>query len=492
MTDPSPPAGARSWLPPRGDGTPAGAEPLAELIRQTIDPLQLMQRVADQLVAMVDAADGALVGLQIDERSLRFVCGAGYLTDFVGRPLPMVGSLSGETIRSGKTHITEDTESDGRVHRSSTRAFNVRSSICVPLGRVDLRVGVLNVCSTRAGAFARADVELLAGLAEFISTVIGAATDLMTITARLCGLRRPVAIDSGQERAPEEHPAALADRFVANVLDPAGAERVARRERIERMIGGREFTIAFQPIFDLASGEVSAVEALARFAGEPYRAPDVWVTEAHQAGLGVELELVLLKAAVEHLEQIPPNAVLALNAGPDALSSVAIAETLAGADPARLVIELTEHVAVEDYPALDEALAALRAGGVRLAIDDAGAGFASMMHILRLAPEFIKLDRQLISGIDLDPVRRSLAGSLMRFAEETGATIVAEGVETGSELSVLDELGIRHAQGFYLARPVPIEELAPAGRAGAARVRRKTRSALTGGERTPRVSSLRA
>jgi EAL domain-containing protein (putative c-di-GMP-specific phosphodiesterase class I)/putative methionine-R-sulfoxide reductase with GAF domain len=475
----------------RAEAVRGGEERLGELIRQTIDPLQLMQRVADQLVAMVDAADGAMVGLQIDERSLRFVCAAGHLTRFVGQALPMDRSLSGRTIRSGRTHITEDTERDGRVHLNSTRAFNIRSSICVPLGREDHRVGVLNLCSTRAGAFAQADVDLLAGLAEFISTVIGAATDLMTITARLCGLHRP----GGTSEAAHEpllDDAALAGRFVANVLDPAGAERVVRRERIERAIAEHQFTIVFQPIFDLSSGGVSGVEALARFTAEPYRAPDVWVEEAHQAGLGVELELALMKAAVEHLEQIPPRAVLTLNAGPDALSSAAVAQTLAGADPARLVIELTEHVVVEDYPALDRALAGLRTRGMRLAIDDAGAGFASLMHILRLAPEFIKLDRQLISGIDRDPVRRSLTGSLMRFAEETGATIVAEGVETGSELSVLDELGIRHAQGFYLARPVPIEELRMAGLAGAGRVRRKTHRASRGGGRAPRVSSLRA
>ena len=114
---------------------------------------------------------------------------------------------------------------------------------------------------------------------------------------------------------------------------------------------------------------------------------------------------------------------MTVNAGPDALASRA-RRAARGRPGVRIVVELTEHAAVEDYPVLAAALGGLRAGGVRLAIDDAGAGFASLMHILRLAPDFIKLDRQLIWGLDLDPVRRSLAASLMRFAEESGASIV--------------------------------------------------------------------
>src|SRR5947209_7156864 len=159
---------------------------LDELIRQTIDPLHLMQRVGDQLVAMVDVADGAIVGLQIDERQLRFVSGSGHLAPQVGNALPMEGSLCGETIRSGRTQVTDDTETDGRVHRRTTRAWGVGSAVCVPLGRGEKAIGMLAVCSQRPHAFNSADLGLLAGLAEFISTAVGAATDLMEITARLC------------------------------------------------------------------------------------------------------------------------------------------------------------------------------------------------------------------------------------------------------------------------------------------------------------------
>lgn len=431
---------------------------LDDLIRRTIDPLALMQRVADQLVEMIDAADGALVGLLIDSEQLRYVCGAGYLSGFVGERLAVQGSLSGKAIMLRRTLITDDTEVDGRVNRDATRAFNVRSSVCVPLGREQAPVGVLNVSSAREGAFGEQDVELLGGLAEFIGTVISAASDLMRITARLCGSRQPGAAE-GSEGADAGGESQLTGRFVANVLAPQAAEQVAARERVARVLASRGYSIALQPIFDLGDRSIFGLEALARFSPPGCPPPDVWLAEAHRVGLGVELELALLSAALELLELLPEGTLLSLNAGPQALAHPRVRETLASADPSRIVIELTEHAAVEDYPLLVSALAGLRRAGVRLAIDDAGAGFASLMHILRLAPDFIKLDRQLISGIDLDPVRRSLAASLMRFAEETGARIVAEGVETAAELAALEDLGVRYAQGFHLARPVPIGEL---------------------------------
>lgn len=454
---------------------------LDELIRQTIDPLQLMQRVGDQLVAMVDGADGAIVGLQIDRSQLRFVSGSGHLAPQVGNAIPMAGSLCGKTIRTGRTYVTDDTEADTRVLRRTTRSFAVGSAVCVPLGRGEKSIGVLAVCSRRAHAFDQAELGLLSGLAEFISTAIGAATDLMEITARMCaGASRELTRDGE---------AARANKFVASVLDPQGLERVAACERIKDVLAEHRFALAYQPIFDLRDGAVFAVEALARFAGEPYRGPDVWLAEAHDAGLGVELELALLRAAVEQLAELPPDAVLTINAGPEALAGADIAALFAGVEESRIVVELTEHAAVEDYPKLAGALDGLRSAGVRLAIDDAGAGFASLMHILRLAPDFIKLDRQLISGLDVDPAKRSLAASLMRFGEESGATIVAEGVETAAELRALEKLGVLRAQGFYLGRPGPLAEIARTGRRGGARVRRQVRGLTLAPSRSRHIAA---
>jgi EAL domain-containing protein (putative c-di-GMP-specific phosphodiesterase class I) len=131
-------------------------------------------------------------------------------------------------------------------------------------------------------------------------------------------------------------------------------------------------------------------------------------------------------------------------------------ELLAAAPTDRLVLELTEHVAVADYDALAEPLDRLRWSGVRLAVDDAGSGFASLQHILNLAPDVIKLDRALVRNVDADPARASLAGSLVAFAERIGADLVAEGIENDRERVALQRLGVRCGQGFHLGPPLPV------------------------------------
>jgi len=134
---------------------------------------------------------------------------------------------------------------------------------------------------------------------------------------------------------------------------------------------------------------------------------------------------------------------------------------LAASQPGRIVMELTEEAKVEDYIKLSNALEQLYSIGVRLAVDKAGAGFASLAHILKLAPNLIKLDRALTIGIDRDPARITLATALVSFAAGIGADIVAEGIETGAELEMLGSLGVRYGQGFYLCRPTSLELIPP-------------------------------
>ncbi len=122
----------------------------------------------------------------------------------------------------------------------------------------------------------------------------------------------------------------------------------------------------------------------------------------------------------------------------------------------RLVLEITEHEAVEDYPSLVDALAPLRANGARVAIDDAGAGFASLRHTLRIAPDIVKLDMSLTRGIDADRGKRALAAALVSFAMEMDFALVAEGIETADELEALRQLGVGFGQGYFLAVPGPL------------------------------------
>jgi EAL domain-containing protein (putative c-di-GMP-specific phosphodiesterase class I) len=166
--------------------------------------------------------------------------------------------------------------------------------------------------------------------------------------------------------------------------------------------------------------------------------------------------MLAIELALEVQARLPYDAVLAINAGPDVILNEELHAMLRRFDASQVVVELTEHTEVADYAGLVEALTALRNTGARLSIDDTGAGVSSLAHILKLSPEFIKLDRALTSGIDQDPVRRALASSLVSFASDTGSVIVAEGIETAGELAVLRSLGISFGQGYYLGSPQPL------------------------------------
>jgi EAL domain-containing protein (putative c-di-GMP-specific phosphodiesterase class I)/AmiR/NasT family two-component response regulator len=216
--------------------------------------------------------------------------------------------------------------------------------------------------------------------------------------------------------------------------------------------------MVYQPIVGLHDGRLAGIEALARFDAEPDRGPDAWFAEAAAAGLSLELELTAIHAAVGDLERIPPGAYLSLNMSPATAVSAQFGELLERHGPDRIVVEVTEHARVDDYDRLGEALRGIRSSGVRLAIDDAGAGFASLRHILKLEPDLIKLDMSLTRGIDADRAKRALAAGLISFAAEIDAAIVAEGIETPGELEALRGLGVAFGQGYFLAKPGPVPD----------------------------------
>jgi EAL domain-containing protein (putative c-di-GMP-specific phosphodiesterase class I) len=229
----------------------------------------------------------------------------------------------------------------------------------------------------------------------------------------------------------------------------------ALRGDIERFVSGHGVWMVFHPIVDLETRDEIGVEALARFGSIPMKPPDQWFAEATALELGLQLQLRTLKEALEALPKIPDGAFLSVNCSHHAAASPEFAERLEGVED-RIVLEITEHEAIEDYGALAEALAPLRERGLRVAVDDVGAGYASLRHALQLAPDMVKMDSSLTRGIDADAGRRALATALISFAGETSMTIVAEGIETAPELDALRELGVRYGQGFYLARPAPL------------------------------------
>ena len=430
---------------------------LEDVVIRAVDPRQLIQRVADQAAALLPAADGALIAL-IDADMLTYVGAAGRFATFVGLRIPIAGSLSGLAIAGNQTLRTDDTTIDPRVDRQATVHMGVVSSICVPLRTRSASIGVLNVSSSRLAAFNDADVAVLDRLAEFVSVMIGEALESERVTRALLAEARDRSVAGLPSLVGDAE--YKAEQFVANVISPELTTMMDARHRIEQVLALQAFTVVFQPAFDLTSGQLTAVEALARFHPTPYRPPDEWFRQAHVVGLGIELELAAIEIALTSQAGIPGGAALAVNAGPETIASPQFSRLLATVDPDRTVVELTEHVQIDDYVGLGLALMNLRDTGVRLAIDDTGAGFASLAHILKLAPDFIKLDRALTTGVDVDPVRRALAGALVTFAADTGACIIAEGIETSAELETLRRLGIGYGQGYFLGRPGPLVGIA--------------------------------
>lgn len=230
-------------------------------------------------------------------------------------------------------------------------------------------------------------------------------------------------------------------------------EKAQKHKRILDVLEGEKFKPVFQPIWNFAEGTPAGFEALCRFEPEPYRTPDLWFEEAAEVGLGEELELAMISKALAALEHFPTEVYLSINASPSTVISGGLEKIIAGLPQDRLLLEITEHAFVADYQGLVAALAPMRARGLRLAIDDAGAGYASLQHIVRLKPDIIKLDMSLTRDIDTDQALRSLANALIHFSRETGATIVAEGIETEGEYQMLKMLGIYGGQGYHLGRP---------------------------------------
>lgn len=246
--------------------------------------------------------------------------------------------------------------------------------------------------------------------------------------------------------------------LVAGVLHHRERRRVEKDSRmasLDQVLTGAGRQTVLQPIVDLRTGVVVGAEALSRFTtedGYPQRPEQVFV-DARTSGVGVQLEQAAIASALPLLPTLPAGAYLSVNASAEALLDPRTHDLLLSSVPGRLVVEITEHDPVEDYDALTGSTADLRRAGVRVAVDDAGAGFASLQHVLHLAPDIVKLDIAFVRGIDTDPARRAVARALVGFASEMGSTMVAEGVERESELSVLRDLGVDCGQGYLLGRP---------------------------------------
>lgn len=231
------------------------------------------------------------------------------------------------------------------------------------------------------------------------------------------------------------------------------------KKTIQTTVDQRDFTIHWQPIVDLATQERRGFEALSRFHDAAHRGPNVWFAEAASVGLQPELEIAAISAAMEDATLLPADCYLSLNASAETIASGRLLPVLSQvSDPKRIVLEITEHEEIAATADLMRSIADLRELGVSLAIDDVGAGYAGLTTVLRLRPSILKLDRSLVMDIDQDTARKSLAQAMVHFAAETGAKLIAEGIERPEEQQTLIGLGVPLGQGYLFGKPAPVTE----------------------------------
>ncbi|GAA0561703.1 hypothetical protein GCM10010172_51140 [Paractinoplanes ferrugineus] len=269
-----------------------------------------------------------------------------------------------------------------------------------------------------------------------------------------CGSRHP---DPTLDQQAIRYLGLIADLIGDQMTGPLTARRHSvdsARHTVQEVLDHQAVRMVFQPIVRLGDRVTVGYEALARF--DAFTGPDRAFAAASLCGLGVPLEHLALRRAVDRLPDLPGDAYLAVNLSAEALLDGEVLDTLLAHAGPRLTVEITEHTQVSDYDLLTGALAALRRAGVRLSVDDAGAGYASLAHVLRLRPDLIKLDISLVRDVDTDPVKGALAGCLNDFAGQIGASLVAEGIETAAELARLAAVGVRFGQGYHLARPAEL------------------------------------
>ena len=232
---------------------------------------------------------------------------------------------------------------------------------------------------------------------------------------------------------------------------PGGARR-----SLERLINGDGLSIVVQPIVDISRGQAHAYEALARFDAGSTSSPLHWFALADELDSRDLLELACLRAALERFGERPAGTSLSVNISGSLLADPRTHAILAEHDDLHgLIIELTENSVVDDTSGLTVHIGELSRRGAQIALDDMGAGYSGLTQMMTVRPDYLKLDRGLISGIDADPDRAALVAAMLGYAEHTGGRLVAEGVETEAELETLRGLGVTLIQGFYLGRPGP-------------------------------------
>ncbi|MGD9696863.1 MAG: EAL domain-containing protein [Thermoleophilia bacterium] len=410
---------------------------LAVLLRQQgeseTDPLSgfleeraFSRHVSGVVAAASSARPALLLGIDLD----------GF-----GRWNAQNGYAAGDAILSQVAEQLENADlEDGVWSRLGSDRFAwIGSGYGAEEGRRIAEIARAAAASNDAGISARATVVVLPDDAATTANALAALDE--GLGAARAGRRRVVAFDRGR---------------LDGVEYEAGytASLAKRRDAILEILADPQIIqTVYQPIVALDDGRTVGFEALSRFRAEPQRPPDRWIAEAHAVGLGLEIEVECVRRACRVRGTLPAGAYLSVNMSPDAILTPEMDAALGAGSLDGIVIEITEHEAVGDYARLGSRLAEYRGRGALVAIDDTGAGHASMRHVTQLAPDYIKVDRSLIHDLHLDHAKRALVRSMVTLEKDLGAQIVAEGIESAEELRALRELGVPLGQGYLLARP---------------------------------------
>lgn len=388
--------------------------------------LEAMANLFCRLVTRLDGIDSSALLILHHDETLS-VMGEHGTTAFASSPSPIFpASLVTEQLNQGDPASILDLN-DKRWEtydqlREAIEADGVRGVVVSPLRWNDDAIGVL-VLSTH-------DESTAAGLA-----------------------RRLVAFDQL---------GTYAGSFFGAQLESQRHREVLRAE-IQEILDQRAFTPVFQPFVELATGRIVGYEALTRFSNG--RRPDLCIMDAHQVGLGPELEAACAMASIEAFRDLDPAIWMSVNFSPAALLGHYVEPILAAANR-EIVLEITEHDPIENYAAIRNVVASLP--HCRLAVDDAGAGFTSLSHILELRPSFVKLDISIIRDIDTNPARQAMTAGMCHFAAQTNTVVIAEGVETQAEADTLMSLGVSLGQdtrmlgqGYFYGRPTALDPPVP-------------------------------
>jgi EAL domain-containing protein (putative c-di-GMP-specific phosphodiesterase class I)/DNA-binding NarL/FixJ family response regulator len=256
----------------------------------------------------------------------------------------------------------------------------------------------------------------------------------------------------------------MAERLAERTGPGTSRGRTPAADRVARVIEDRALHVVYQPIVELIRGRIVGVEALARIDARPKNLPtETWFADAAAAGLLAELELLAIELALRDLDRLPAGTYLAVNLTAASVRAPSFAQLLSDVPADRVVLEVTEASPAGDDPELVERLRPLRDRGLRLSIDDVGAGYSSFARVLQLLPDYLKLDRSVVTGVAEDPLRRSLIQRLVGFSDDAAIAVVAEGVQTAEDLETLRQLYVPFGQGSHLGRPGPLPRPADDG-----------------------------